>query len=201
MHAQAACIGMREIVQRLTGHRWSEIGATHADVDDVPHRPPAVTTPVPGMQARHHVGHAAALALDRRSEILAIHQEGTVRRHAQRHVQGGLTFGVVDLGTGKEAIDPAPQVNRTGQRMQAAEGIVGDPLARQVKQQWPGTTGKSLRTLRICREQGTQMLPAGLARMGSEGMPLGKGVDGHGGSGVRLMCCRREVQALECAQL
>jgi hypothetical protein len=92
-----------------------------------------------------------ALRLDERHHILAVRQERSIRRPAQRHVQRGTVLRVVDRMTGEHELDPALYFRLLRELEQELERTPVEELAAD-RQQALGARDRSS-ALRLRHEQ------------------------------------------------
>ena len=107
--------------QRLIRHRWTEVRAPDADIDNIGD---ALAGGAPVSTRSHRVGegfHASHDVLHGIGHVLAVDGERITRPASQSHVQRRPTFGVVDPGTGEHRIDGVPDTGLLSQVDQRVE--------------------------------------------------------------------------------
>ncbi len=166
--------------QCVGDHRWPEIGAADADVDDVADAIAAGAGPrartdrgaerVDVRPGRVDLGHHVASTDDQRLRS----------RPAQRDVQHGALFGLVDRRAGEHPVALRLDTRGRGQLDQQTHGLFGDALLGAVHQQIVDAVGELVEPARIVREQRAQVHVAHPVAMLFQTLPHVEGSQFHG---------------------
>jgi hypothetical protein len=130
-----ADLGVAVSGQRLGRHARAEVGAADADVHDVGDRLAGGAAPVAAVDLGAEAAHLFQLGVHGGHHVIAgMDDRPLAGRMAQRDVQRGSAFGVVDRLAAAHARYPARQICRLPQRAQQRHGIGINALLGVVQQ-------------------------------------------------------------------
>jgi hypothetical protein len=163
----------RERMQRLDGHRGTEVRAADADVDDGAERLTARTPHRP----RAHVSGECQHALAFREHLSRDGFTAGPRRrdagHAQRGVQHRPALGGVYRVAPPHRVDAGAQTRGVGQAREQTQAVAVDPLPGIIEVETAGLAGEVRRACRIGITQGAQWHGAGFGGARLHGTPGG----------------------------
>ena len=161
------------VLQRLVGHHRAEVRAADADVHHVADPFPAVTRPRPVANPVGERGHPVEHRVDRRNDVLAVHDDRLPLRRPQRHMQDRAALGDVDLIAPEHRVDPIPKAGLLGQLNQQPHRLISDAVLRVVQIQ-PDRLGRQpFAPPGVVREQRPQVQVSQLLVMRFKGCPCG----------------------------
>ena len=157
--------------ERLVGHHRPEVGAANADVDHVADALAGMALPRAAPDAVGEVGHLVEHGVDLGDNVLAVHDDGSVLRRAQGHMQHGAVLREVDLLPAEHGVDALAQAGFRRQLQQELEGFVGDAVLGVIQEEARRLRGHALAAFRVSREELPQMQLPGLLVVRRERLP------------------------------
>src|SRR6516165_1634471 len=150
------------MLERFIGHHRTEIRAPYADIDHFANAFAGMTGPSttthPVAEVRHLVEHG----VNGWDYILTINQDRFFPGSTQRNMQNRTFLRDVDLVTAEHGINVLAQTGFLGELQQELQGLIGDPVFRIIKEESGCPQREPFATLRIVREQLTEVKVAKL---------------------------------------
>jgi len=181
-------------LEGFAGHGRSQIAAANTDVDDVADGLAGEAQP---LARAHEIGEPAHLLQHRvhgGHHVFAVDEDRRVGPVAQRDVQDGAVFRLVDLPAREHRVDFAAQIRHGAQGLQQLHRLGGGKVLGIVQVPASDFETEGLAALRIRRKQLPQRGALHLRRVRLEGFPFRGGVEsfaaGHGGSLVLGRTCQ-----------
>jgi hypothetical protein len=143
--------GLAELAQRPREYPRSEVGSADADVDDIGDSLAAGTSEGAPLRIADKMPHELDGAADRGHDVAALRELRVPG--AQRRVEHGASFGIVDGVSREHARDPPGHLRLSGQCDEQPHRLCVDAMLGIVEQESTGFEKEALGTRGICGEQ------------------------------------------------
>ena len=120
-------------LERFADHQRTQVRAADADIDDVGDRAAGAADPLAAADLVGEREHPGQHVIDVGHHVVTVDEDRGVRPVAQRDVQHGAIFGVVDLLAREHRVDPGLDAGVDSQLLQQRQGLIVDAVLRIVK--------------------------------------------------------------------